>query len=273
MILMGGSSLFKGQSGWLISRAIACLPALTGHVGKPGTGFGPRHRGFVQARNYAGFPGAPPVAQHVSSHMEEMVRVLESGDIDTLFLFGTNFLSSFADAARVEAALSHVECVVAHDLVLNQTMQRVADIALPAAVWVEEVGLKATDTYVYLMDQIREPAGESRSVSAILSTLASRLRLPQAVPFASQEEGLNQMLQGIGPEVTTKEKCLPSYTSANRNRWSGSTRRTLRTGTLSTARMWKCTMKNRHSGRRHLFLRALCQERSGYAMDGLASTN
>ncbi len=214
MILMGGSSLFKGQSGWLISRAIACLPALTGHVGKPGTGFGSRHRGFVQARNYSGFPGALPVAQHVSSHMEEIVRVLESGDIDTLFLFGTNFLSSFADAARVETALSHVECVVAHDLVLNQTMQRVADIALPATVWVEEVGLKATDMYVYLMDQIREPAGEARSVSAILSTLASRLHLPQAVPFASQEEGLNQMLQGIGPEVTV------NALRANGGQWS-----------------------------------------------------
>src|SRR5207247_1109255 len=43
MILLGGSSMHKGANGWQGARAVACLPALTGNLGVPGGGFGPRH--------------------------------------------------------------------------------------------------------------------------------------------------------------------------------------------------------------------------------------
>ena len=43
MIVTGGSSMYKGTAGWQASRAIACLPALTGHLGIAGGGLGPRH--------------------------------------------------------------------------------------------------------------------------------------------------------------------------------------------------------------------------------------
>ncbi|QQE76876.1 molybdopterin-dependent oxidoreductase [Alicyclobacillus sp. SO9] len=198
IIFMGASSMFKGQNGWLASRAIACLPALTGHVGKPGAGFGPRHRGFVKALDYAGLGPVPPSRESLPSHMENMLRVLQSGEIDTLFLFGTNFLSSFADARRVEAALTHVKCIVAHDIVMSRTMKQVADIVLPGTVWIEELGLKATDTYVYLMDKVREPVGQARSIADILS---ERLGNPQA-SFQTQKDVVNQLLKGLGKDIT-----------------------------------------------------------------------
>jgi len=43
MIVIGGSSMHKGANGWQGGRAIACLPALTGNLGIPGGGLGPRH--------------------------------------------------------------------------------------------------------------------------------------------------------------------------------------------------------------------------------------
>src|SRR5262249_58217209 len=43
MIVIGGSSMYKGANGWQAGRAVACLPALTGNLGVPGGGFGPRH--------------------------------------------------------------------------------------------------------------------------------------------------------------------------------------------------------------------------------------
>src|SRR5262249_24638053 len=43
MIVIGGSSMYKGANGWQAGRAVACLPALTGDLGVPGGGFGPRH--------------------------------------------------------------------------------------------------------------------------------------------------------------------------------------------------------------------------------------
>src|SRR5438128_2692901 len=42
-IVIGGSSMYKGANGAQAGRAIACLPALTGNLGVPGGGFGPRH--------------------------------------------------------------------------------------------------------------------------------------------------------------------------------------------------------------------------------------
>lgn len=160
MIAMGASSLFKGHYGWYASRAIACLPGLTGQVGKPGAGFGPRHRGFVQGQNYAGIGSGPLLPPRASSHMEVILDQLEQWAFDTLFVFGSNMLSSFADAKRLERALEHVSCVIGQDIVLNDTIQRVADIALPGTVWVEELGLKATDTHIYLMDAVRPRQGK-----------------------------------------------------------------------------------------------------------------
>jgi anaerobic selenocysteine-containing dehydrogenase len=43
MIVIGGSSMHKGTNSWQAGRAISCLPALTGNLGIPGGGFGPRH--------------------------------------------------------------------------------------------------------------------------------------------------------------------------------------------------------------------------------------
>ena len=41
MLLLGGSSLYKDSNGWQASRAISCLPALTGKLGKAGAGLAP----------------------------------------------------------------------------------------------------------------------------------------------------------------------------------------------------------------------------------------
>jgi anaerobic selenocysteine-containing dehydrogenase len=50
MIVLGGSSMHKGAHGWQAGRAIACLPGLTGNVGIPGGGFGPRQGSAAHGR-------------------------------------------------------------------------------------------------------------------------------------------------------------------------------------------------------------------------------
>ena len=40
--------MHKGGNGWQASRAVACLPALTGNLGVAGGGFGPRHGSAAQ---------------------------------------------------------------------------------------------------------------------------------------------------------------------------------------------------------------------------------
>ena len=50
MLVLGDSSMHKGSNGWQGARAIGCLPALTGNLGVPGGGFGPRHGAIVHGQ-------------------------------------------------------------------------------------------------------------------------------------------------------------------------------------------------------------------------------
>ena len=54
MIVLGGSSMFKGANGWHSARAVACLPALTGNLGIPGGGLGPRHGSTSHGQSLTG---------------------------------------------------------------------------------------------------------------------------------------------------------------------------------------------------------------------------
>ena len=50
--------MHKGANGWQGARAIGCLPALTGNVGIPGGGFGPRHGGATHGQELNEHHGA-----------------------------------------------------------------------------------------------------------------------------------------------------------------------------------------------------------------------
>ena len=63
---------------------------------------------------------------------------------------------------RVAAGLARTDLVVCHDLFMNDTARRFADVVLPSTSWLEEVGCKSTNTHLYLMDQALEPPGETR---------------------------------------------------------------------------------------------------------------
>src|SRR5262249_16533570 len=94
-------------------------------------------------------------------------------------LWGTNMVSSFADSTQVVAGLRGCDLVAVHDLFMSDTARECADVLLPATSWLEEVGMKATNTHLYLMPQALEPPGEARSASWVLRHLARR-RAPGA---------------------------------------------------------------------------------------------
>jgi anaerobic selenocysteine-containing dehydrogenase len=189
MIVLGGSSIFKHQNGWEAGRAIAALPALTGQLGVPGGGFGPRHRGFTRGAGYASLEAADrrPPGRYVPSHMPSIAGALERGELDVLLLLGTNMLSSFADAGAVERGLARTGLVVAVDIFSNETARRAADILLPGTVWLEELGIKDTATHLYLMERALPAAGEARSVIDLLRELAARLEVPDVFPWPDVE--------------------------------------------------------------------------------------
>lgn len=196
MILLGGSSLHKGANGWQAARAVSCLPALIGSYGIAGGGLGPRHGATAHGAGFANVVAADkrPPGTYVPNQMSEIAAALADGRVRVLTLFGANIVSSFPDADSVTAALEKLDLVVCHELFMNETTRRFADVVLPGTAWLEDIGCKATKTHVYLMDRILEPAGEARPVQDVLKGLADRLGVDDFYPWASQEELLDVVL-------------------------------------------------------------------------------
>ena len=191
MILMGGSSMHKGANGWYAARAITCLPALTGQLGIPGGGLGPRHgsRSHGQALNDITLPERRPPGNYIASQMPQVTRALLEGRLKAMLLFGTDMTSSYADGNALAEGLARAELVVSHELFMNDTARRFADVVLPSTCWLEELGAKSTNTHLYLMERALEAPGETRAVSFVLRELARRLGLRDFFPWAD-EEGL-----------------------------------------------------------------------------------
>ncbi|MGH7354618.1 MAG: molybdopterin-containing oxidoreductase family protein [Candidatus Rokuibacteriota bacterium] len=179
MIVLGGSSMHKGAGAWHGARAIGCLPALTGNLGVAGGGLGPRHGGASHgmALNDITLPERRPPGADVPNQMSAITDALVDGRVRVMLLFGTDMLSSFADTGRVAEGLARQDLVVSYDIFLNDTARRFGDVVLPATAWLEELGCKATNTHLYLMPQVLEPAGEARSCPWVLRRLAERLGL------------------------------------------------------------------------------------------------
>ena len=196
MILLGGSSMHKGMNGWQGGRAVACLPALTGNLGVPGGGMGPRHGSAAHGQALASIAAAErrPPGTYIPNQMSRVTEALLDGRLRVMLLFGTDMLSSFADTGRVAEGLARADLVVSHDLFLNDTARRYADVVLPSTAWLEEVGCKSTNTHLYLMERALEPPGETRPLTWIVKELARRLGLTDFYPWEMDEGPIDAIL-------------------------------------------------------------------------------
>ena len=196
MIVLGGSSLHKGDNGWQAARAIACLPALVGDFGRPGGGIGPRHGSRSHGAGFADLSAADrrPPGAYVPNQMEAIVEALESGAVKVFVAIGSNVVSSFPDTGRMRAALARAELVVAYDIFPSQTIREAADIVLPGTIWLEEIGAKSTNTHIHLSDRALPPAGAARPAFEIYRGLAARLEVADVYPWADQEAAMDAAL-------------------------------------------------------------------------------
>ena len=197
MIVIGGSSMFKGANGWQGGRAIGCLPALTGNLGVPGGGFGPRHGASThgQMLNTALIASdRRPAGDDIPNQMPRVTEAMLDRRLRVMLLLGTNMLSSFADTEAVAAGLARQDLVVSYDLFFNDTARRCADVVLPATSWLEELGCKSTNTHLYLMPKILDAPGEAKPVTFVLRELAKRLGLTDYWPWDTDAGPIDAIL-------------------------------------------------------------------------------
>jgi formate dehydrogenase major subunit len=142
--------------------AIANLAMMTGNIGRPGVGVNPlRGQNNVQGScDMGSFPHELPGYRHVSDdgaramfeaewnttldpepglRIPNMLDAAVSGDFKALYIQGEDILQSDPDTRHVAAGLEAMDCVIVHDLFLNETA-RYAHVFLPGSTFLEKDG-------------------------------------------------------------------------------------------------------------------------------------
>jgi formate dehydrogenase major subunit len=179
--------------------AMANLAAITGNLGRPGTGVSP-FRGQNNVQGGGGdmgplpdnFPGYQDVADdEIRAKFEEawdceisgeygyyttqMFLAADDDDIRGMYIIGENAALSEPGVNHAESILEELEFLVVQDLFVTETAEY-ADVVLPACSFVEKRGtFTNTDRTVQMVKQVMEPKGDSRPDWKILQDLATRM--------------------------------------------------------------------------------------------------
>ena len=179
--------------------AMANLAAITGNLGRPGTGVSP-FRGQNNVQGGGGdmgplpdnFPGYQDIADdeirakfedawscdispEYGYYTTQMFLAADRGDVRAMYIIGENAALSEPGVNHAEDVLADLDFLVVQDLFVNETA-KYADVVLPACSFVEKTGtFTNTDRTVQMVKQVMEPKGDSRPDWEILQALANRM--------------------------------------------------------------------------------------------------
>jgi formate dehydrogenase major subunit len=157
-----GLGVTEHSQGTTMVMGIANLAMATGNIGRPGVGVNPlRGQNNVQGscdmgsfpHEFAGYRHVSdeatrelfediwgvPLASEPGLRIPNMFDAALDGSFKGLFIQGEDFAQSDPDTQHVVAGLSAMECVVVHDLFLNETA-KYAHVFLPGASFLEKDG-------------------------------------------------------------------------------------------------------------------------------------
>ncbi|HTW25770.1 MAG TPA: formate dehydrogenase subunit alpha, partial [Acetobacteraceae bacterium] len=157
-----GLGVTEHSQGTTTVMAIANLAMATGNIGRPGVGVNPlRGQNNVQGScDMGSFPHELPGYRHVATEpvralfeadwgrklnpepglrIPNMLDAAVGGSFKGLYVHGEDILQSDPDTHHVAAGLAAMECVVVHDLFLNETANY-AHVFLPGSTFLERDG-------------------------------------------------------------------------------------------------------------------------------------
>ncbi|NEW91827.1 formate dehydrogenase subunit alpha [Rhodopseudomonas sp. BR0M22] len=157
-----GLGVTEHSQGSTTVMAIANLAMVTGNLGRPGVGVNPlRGQNNVQGScDMGSFPHELPGYRHISTdsvresfealwnvkldnepglRIPNMLDAAVEGSFKALYVQGEDILQSDPNTKHVAAGLEAMECVIVHDLFLNETANY-AHIFLPGSTFLEKNG-------------------------------------------------------------------------------------------------------------------------------------
>jgi anaerobic selenocysteine-containing dehydrogenase len=205
----GPSLLWIGQGfqrqprGGNAVRAVSLLPALSGNIGRPGTGLlylnGAGNR-QIDEDYLAGVELRRADAPAPISHMDLAARLEERERSRALFCWNINIAASNPEQARLHAALAREDLfTVAVDLFATDTCDY-ADIVLPAASFLECDDIVASYFHRSLSAQVKvaEPLGASLPNSEIFRRLARAMGFAEPQLYESDADAIAHVLTPTG---------------------------------------------------------------------------
>tara|TARA_R110001606_G_scaffold361754_6_gene515073 strand:+ start:417 stop:2438 length:2022 start_codon:yes stop_codon:yes gene_type:complete len=209
---LGPSLLWLGQGfqrqlrGGNALRACSLLPALTGNIGKPGTGFlylnGLGNRN-VDDSYLLGNDLAKEESKSIS-HMDLTEYLEDANKSQALFCWNINNVASNPDQTRLKKALCREDLfTVVTDIFPTDTTDY-ADIILPAASFLESDDLFASYFNHSLSAQVKvtEPMGESLPNSEIFRRLSKAMGFKESALYESDHEVIEHVLDASGSDET-----------------------------------------------------------------------
>ncbi|MBN8732801.1 MAG: nitrate reductase [Acidobacteria bacterium] len=127
----------------------------------------------------------------------ELFQAVESGTIKAVYVMTTNPGHSLPNASRYRKAMASEDCflVVAEAYHPTRTSE-LADVVLPAALWVEKEGVYGcTERRYQLLEKAIQPPGEARPDFDILCDLARRLGHGKLIPYKTPAEAWEDILK------------------------------------------------------------------------------
>ena len=157
-----GLGVTEHSQGSTTVMAIANLAMLTGNIGRPGVGVNPlRGQNNVQGScDMGSFPHELPGYRHVKNadaravfenlwgvtinpepglRIPNMLDAAVEGTFKGIYIQGEDILQSDPDTRHVAAGLAAMDCVIVHDLFLNETANY-AHVFLPGSTFLEKDG-------------------------------------------------------------------------------------------------------------------------------------
>ena len=234
-VIFWGMGIAQHVHGTDNARCLIALAAITGNIGRPGTGLHPlRGQNNVQGASDAGlipmfYPDYQPVdAADARARFEqawqtkldpspgltvvETINAARAGEIRGMYVMGENPAMSDPDTRHAREALASLEHLVVQDLFLTETAFH-ADVVLPASAWLEKDGtVTNTNRQIQIGRQAVAPPGSARQDLWILQELARRLGLdwdyPQARDVHAEMESVMGSLNHINWERLQREDAV-----------------------------------------------------------------
>ncbi len=211
----GPSLLWLGQGfqrqprGGNAIRAAAQLAAISGNLGRPGTGV--LYLNGSDSRridfDYVTDGGLPDNTPAPISHMELAEWLEDPGRSGALIAWNINIAASNPHQARLRRALARDDLfTVAIDLFATDTTD-LADVVLPAASFLESDDLVTSYFDITLSAQVKaaEPPGDALPNTEIFRRLASAMGMTEPALQESDREVIDRLLQRTGLNLTFEE--------------------------------------------------------------------